>query len=101
MQLILEIFGESGQHAVKYVVVPLVGVLMNDPRLFQKILLHLGSLNHARLVEVNVDVLSKSRRIIIADSFGISKGWNMKGFVKYIFVLIFKDKCIFHCCSTF
>ena len=60
MELVLVFLGEPLQHAVEYVIVPLVRVLMDNPRFLQQILVYLGSLDDPVVVEVDVNVLSKS-----------------------------------------
>ena len=60
VELVLVLLGETLQHAVEDVIVSLVWILMNNPRLLQQILIYLGSLNDSTLVEVDVDVFSES-----------------------------------------
>ena len=73
MQLLLVLLGQPLQHAVEDVVVPLVGVLVHDPRLLQQVLVHLRTLDHTVLVEVDVDVLSEPGGVVVTDSFGVTE----------------------------
>ena len=74
MQLLFVLFGEAGEHAVEDVVVPLLGVLVNDPGLLQQVLVHFGSLDRSILVEENVDVFPKPRRVVVPHGFCVAKG---------------------------
>ena len=49
-------------------------VLAHNTRFLQEVLLYAGTLNHTLLIEVNVDVLAKTARVVIADCLGIAKG---------------------------
>ena len=55
-------------------IIPLIWALINDPALFQQILVNLGSFNETILVEMNVDVLAESAGVVVANRFGIPKG---------------------------
>ena len=48
-------------------------VLMNYSRLLKQVLIYLGPLDDAILVEVDVDVFSKPRAVVIPHSLGRSK----------------------------
>lgn len=48
--------------------------LSADPGLLQQVLLNLGPFYCSSLVEVDVNVFPKTRGVVIANSFGISKG---------------------------
>ena len=48
-------------------------VLMNYSRLLKQVLIYLGPLDDAILVEVDVDVFSKPRAVVIPHSLGITK----------------------------
>lgn len=52
--------------------------LPTDSGFLQQVLLYLGSLYCSSLVEMNIDVLPKTRRIVIADCFSISKSCGRK-----------------------
>lgn len=73
IEFLFIIFRHAGQHAIKYVVIPLGRVLCHDTRFLQQILLDISAFNCAMFVETNVDVFAETRRIIIPHSFGISK----------------------------
>ena len=60
VELIFVLPGQSLQHAVKYVIISLVWTLVDNPGLLQQVLIDLGPLDNPVLVEVDVDVLSKS-----------------------------------------
>ena len=74
MQLLLVLLGEAGEHAVEDVVVPLLGVLVHNPRLLQQVLVHFGSLDRSILVEENVDVFPEAGRVVVPHSFCVAKG---------------------------
>ena len=74
MQLLFVLFGEAGKHAVEDVVVPLLGVLVHDPRLLQQVLIHFSSLDRSILVEENVDVFPEPRRVVVPHGFCVAKG---------------------------
>jgi len=76
VQLLFVFGAESSQHAVENVVVPLVGALRNDSRLFQQILLDFCSFDHTIFAEVDVDVFAETRGIVVSDRFRISKGYK-------------------------
>ena len=73
LQLGLVLLGESGQHAVEDVVVPLLRHLIDDPGLFEQVLLDLCALDDAILVEDDVDVLAEPGGVVVANGLGISK----------------------------
>ena len=54
-------------------VVSLVMGLMDYTRLFQEVLLDLGTLYNTSLVEVNIDVFTKSAGVVVPDCLGVSK----------------------------
>ena len=74
MQLLFVLFGEASEHAVEDVVVPLLGVLVHNPRLLQQVLIHFSSLNRSILVEENVDVFPEPRRVVVPHGFCVAKG---------------------------
>lgn len=73
LQLLLVLATHAGQHAVEDVIVALVHGLVHDARLFEQVLLNLGALDDAVLVEVNVDVLAEATRVIVSDRLGIAE----------------------------
>ena len=66
-------FGHSSQHAVKYVVIALINSLGDNTRLFQQILINLGTFNDSIFVKMNINILSKPTRVIVSDGLCISK----------------------------
>ena len=73
LQLRTIIGGQSCQHAVEDVVVPLIMGLVHDARLLQQVLFNFGALYHPLLVEVDVNVLAKATGVVISDRLGIAK----------------------------
>ena len=73
IKFVLMFLGQALQHTVEDVVVSLIWVLMNYSRFLKQILVNLGSLNDSILVEVDVDVLSKSRRVVISHSLCVAE----------------------------
>ena len=80
-QLLLFVFGQPCQHAVKGVVVPLALALENKPALLQQVLLYAGPFDHPILRKVDVDVLSKSGGVVVTNRLSISKGCQLKKIV--------------------
>ena len=74
VEFVLVFLGEPCQHAVEDVVVSLLWVLVDYPGLLQQVLVHLGAFYCPVLVEEDVDVFSKPRRVVIPHSFCIAKG---------------------------
>jgi hypothetical protein len=60
IELGLVFWRQACQHAVEDVVVPLVGVLVDDSGFFQKVLLDFCALDCSGFVEENVDVLAEA-----------------------------------------
>lgn len=54
----------------------IVSYLSADSGLLQQVLLYLGSFYCSSLVKVDVDVFPEARGVVIADSFGIAKGYK-------------------------
>lgn len=79
VEFLLVFFGHAGQHAIKDVVVPLAGILGDNARFFQQVLLDIGSFDCAVFVEANVDVLAETRRVVIPHGFGISECYTTFG----------------------
>ena len=69
----LHVLGKAGKHAVKDVIVSLLRHLINDTGFLQKILFNLSSLDGSVSIKVDVNVLSKSGRVVIANGLGISE----------------------------
>ena len=74
VEFLFVLLGEAGQHAVEDVVVPLLRVLVHNPRLLQQVLIHFSSLDGSILVEENVDVFPEARRVVVPHSFCVAKG---------------------------
>ena len=51
-----------------------VPYLSTNSGFLQQVLLYLGSLYGSSLVEMDVDVFSKTRRVVVADCFSVAKG---------------------------
>lgn len=51
--------------------------LATDPGLLQQVLLDLGALDGTPLVEVDIDVLPKAARVVVADGLGIPKRFRV------------------------
>ena len=51
--------------------------LVDDTRLLEQVLFYLSALYHTFLVEVDVNILAESTRIVIPDRLGITKGWKL------------------------
>ena len=73
LQLGLVVLGQPGQHAVEDVVISFLGHLVDNPGFLQKILLDFGSFDGALTVEHDVDVFAETRRVVVADGFGIAE----------------------------
>jgi hypothetical protein len=73
-QRLLFILTQSCQHTVENVIVTFSMILWHNAGLLQKVLFNLSTFYCPITVEVDVYIFSKSWRIIIPDSFGISKG---------------------------
>ena len=71
---ILVLFGEAGEHTVEDVVVPLLGILVDNPGFLQQVLVHFSSLDCSILVEENVDVFPEPRRVVVPHGFCVAKG---------------------------
>lgn len=48
--------------------------LSTDSGFLQQVLLYLGSLYGSSLVEMDVNVFPKTRRVVVADGFSVAKG---------------------------
>ena len=60
MKLVFVVFGETGEHAVKDVVIPLVFVLSHNPRFLQEILVNPRSLYTPIFIKIDFYELSES-----------------------------------------
>ena len=60
MELVFVVFRETGEHAVKDVVIPLVFVLSHDPRFLQEILVNSRSLYAPIFIKIDFYELSES-----------------------------------------
>ena len=60
MKLVFVVFRETGEHAVKDVVIPLVFVLSHDPRFLQEILVNSRPLYAPIFIKIDFYELSKS-----------------------------------------
>lgn len=56
----------------------MLSYLSTDSGFLQQVLLYLGSLYGSSLVEMDIDVFPKTRRVVIADCFSVAKGWKIK-----------------------
>jgi len=65
--------GGTGAKLVEDVVVPLVLVLENDPGLLQKVVRDGSASQHAGGVKVDLDELSETGTVLVADGLGISE----------------------------
>ena len=74
VEFLFVLLREAGKHAVEDVVVPLLRVLVHNPRLLQQVLIHFSSLDGSILVEENVDVFPEARRVVVPHSFCVAKG---------------------------
>ena len=74
VEFVLLIFTDSGQHAVKDVIVSLARILSDNSRLFQQILFDVGPFDDAVLVKANVDVLAETRRVVITHRLSVAEG---------------------------
>lgn len=54
-------------------IISLLGILRNNSRFFQQVLLDLGTLDHATVVKVDVNVLAEPGRVVITDGFGVTE----------------------------
>lgn len=57
-------------------IIPFVQALRDYSRLFQQVLLDLGTLYHALLVEVDVDVLAEPGRVVVPHCLGVAERCN-------------------------
>ena len=60
MELVFVVFRETGEHAVKDVVIPLVFVLSHDPRFLQEILVNSRPLYAPIFIKIDFYELSES-----------------------------------------
>ena len=51
--------------------------LSDDAGLLQEVLLNQGSLDDTVLVEVHINVLSETRRVVVTDRLGVSESWEV------------------------
>ena len=73
MKLFFVVLGESREHAVKDVVIPLIFILSDNSGFLQEILVNSCSLNSSIFVKIDFNELSKPAGIVISNSLGISK----------------------------
>lgn len=73
LQLLLLVFGQTGQKTVKNMVIPLVRILRDDPTFLQQILFYLRPLDDPRTVEMYIDVLPESGTVIVAYGLRITE----------------------------
>ena len=64
---------QTGEHAVEDVIVALLLGLRDEARLLEQVLLDLGALDDALLVEVDVDVLAEAARVVVAYRLGVAE----------------------------
>ena len=64
----------AGAHLIEYVVVPFAAALLHHARLLQKIGVKSGAAEGPVPVETELDVLSESTRVVVADCLSIPKG---------------------------
>lgn len=77
-------------------IISLVQTLRDYSRFLQKILLDFCSFYHPLLVEMNVDVLSKARRIVVSYRFGIAERYERETIdkVNNFCVFVYRDATI-------
>ncbi len=63
-------------------VISFVPRLRNDSRFLQQILLDFGALDDALVIEVDVDVLSESGRIIVSNRFRVTESCKICGNIR-------------------
>lgn len=71
VELVALLRRQAGQHAVEDVVVTLVTSLADDACLLQQVLIDLGALYCTLLVEMNVDVLAETARVVVSDGLRV------------------------------
>ena len=76
VEFVLLVFTDTGQHAVKDVVISFARILNDDSRLFQQVLFDVGSFDDAIFIETDIDVLAETRRVIITHRLGVSEGYK-------------------------
>lgn len=64
---------ELACYLIERVKVALAGLLHNDPRLFQQVVVDVAANGVAFEVEVDVHVLAESRRVVVAIRFSVAK----------------------------
>jgi hypothetical protein len=67
---------DAGEQLVEDVEVAFAGRLADDTRLFKQVALHTGTSNRALVVELEADELAETRRVIVSNSLGITKGFE-------------------------
>ncbi len=84
MNSYLFFLSKTSQHTIEYVIVAFVLSLRHESRLLEQVLLDFGAFDSALAVEMYVNILAESARVVVANSLSVSEGLKDRIGLEYL-----------------